>query len=259
MFNKRIIPTLLIEKGKLVKTENFKSPIYVGDPINIAKIFNEKQVDELVVIDIGATKLGHPPNFELIGEIASECFMPVSYGGGIKRYEDAEKILRMGVEKVIVQDMALNNSTEIMKITEVFGVQSVIVSFDVTQMSNGEYCLYSRSRLFSIFSKKNVSLVSRIRLLDAIGVGEYLITSVKREGTLEGLDLNLIETTSSITSSPIIYAGGASSLEDISRAFSLGAHAISAGRLFTLHGDFKAVLVSYPKRIEIKNILNENL
>ena len=259
MFNKRVIPTLLIEKGKLIKTENFKSPIYVGDPINVAKIFNEKQVDELVIIDIGSTKLGYPPDFELIGAIASECFMPVSYGGGIKKYEDAEKILRMGIEKVIVQDMALNNPQEILKITEVFGVQSVIVSFDVVKTKQGEYCLYARNGMLKRMYEKKVPVLSKIKLLDSIGVGEYLITSVEREGTLKGLDLNLIKSTSNGTSSPIIYAGGASDLEDISKAFSCGAHAVSAGRLFTLHGGFKAVLVSYPKRSDIKSILNDKL
>jgi len=258
MFNKRIIPTLLISENKLIKTEKFKSPVYVGDPINVAKIFNDKEVDELAIIDIDATRRGQQPNFELIKTIASECFMPVSYGGGISSFEDAERILKSGVEKIIVQSIALENPTLINRITEVFGVQSLIVSLDVVPTKdNKTYTLFSRANMFRRFFKSRYLLANKIDELNKIGIGEYLITNVNKEGTLNGLDYDLIKATSDLTECPIIYAGGASDFEDISKAFKFGAHAVSVGRLFTLHGSHKAVLVSYPKRSEIKKILNE--
>ena len=250
MFNKRIIPTLLLSKNKLVKTEKFKSPIYVGDPINVCKIFNEMEVDELSIIDIGCTRYGYEPNFELIEKIASECFMPISYGGGIKTAIQASKILRSGVEKIILQSSVLKNPKILEEISEMFGSQSITVSLDFTKR-NSSYKLFRRG-----FFKNYYNIDVKKLLNDIIprGVGELLINYVDHEGTLKGLDFELLDSIKKIVDIPIIFSGGANSLENMREAFINGAYAIGVGRMFTFHGPHKAVLISYINRDEIKKI-----
>ncbi|MFN0730056.1 MULTISPECIES: HisA/HisF-related TIM barrel protein [Flavobacteriaceae] len=251
MFNKRIIPQLLISKNKLVKTENFKSSIYVGDPINTAKIFNEKEIDELSIIDIGCTRYNYEPNYELIEKIANECFMPISYGGGITNFEQASKILRSGVEKIIIQSSLFKNPEIINEISESFGAQSIILSLDFISVKNS-YRVFKRG-VFKNYTKLNIQ--EALEKLNEFEFGELQLMSVDREGTLEGLDIDILKIARKYTEKPIIFCGGAKSINDISIAFENGAFAVGVGRLFTLHGPFKAVLIDYPSRKIINQIL----
>lgn len=251
MFNKRIIPQLLISRGKLVKTEKFKSSKYVGDPINTAKIFNEKEVDELSIIDIGCTRYNYEPNYTLIEQIANECFMPISYGGGITNFEQASRILRSGVEKIIIQSSFFKNPELINEIANSFGAQSIIVNLDI-MLIKGEYKIFKRGFLRNYYQYK---LESIFEMLNKLEFGELQLMVVNREGTLNGLDTDIIKIACRFIDKPIILCGGANSIENIELGFNNGAFAIGVGRMFTFHGPFKAVLIDYPKRNLINKIL----
>tara|TARA_B110000090_G_C13388974_1_gene448762 strand:- start:1537 stop:2292 length:756 start_codon:yes stop_codon:yes gene_type:complete len=251
MFNKRIIPQLLISHGKLVKTEKFKSSIYVGDPINTAKIFNEKEVDELSIIDIGCTRYNYEPNYTLIEQIANECFMPISYGGGITNFKQASRILRSGVEKIIIQSSFFKNPNLISEIAESFGAQSIIINLDIV-LVKGEYKLFKKGFFRNYRQDK---LESMLEMVNKLGFGELQIMAVDREGTLNGLDMDIIKIARRFIDKPIILCGGANSLDNIKLGFNNGAFAIGVGRMFCLHGPFKAVLIDYPKRELISKIL----
>lgn len=251
MFNKRIIPQLLISRGKLVKTEKFKSSKYVGDPINTAKIFNEKEVDELSIIDIGCTRYNYEPNYTLIEQIATECFMPISYGGGITNFEQASRILRSGVEKIIIQSSFFKNPELINDIANSFGAQSIIVSLDIILVSE-EYKIFKRGFLRNYYQFKLDSIFEKLNKLE---FGELQLMVVNREGTLIGLDTDIIKIANRFIDKPIILCGGANSIENIGIGFKNGAFAIGVGRMFTFHGPFKAVLIDYPKRKLINKIL----
>ena len=251
MFNKRIIPQLLSSKDKLVKTERFKSPMYVGDPINTAKIFNEKEIDELSIVDIGCTRYNYEPNFELIERIANECFMPISYGGGITNYKQASRILRSGVEKVIIQSSLFKKPEIINEIAESFGAQSIILSIDLILIKD-KYRVFKRGFLKNYASQDFDTILKDLNNWE---FGELQLMSVDREGTFDGLDVEIVKRARKYINKPIILCGGAKSLDDISGAFNNGAFAVGVGRLFTLHGPFKAVLIDYPTR----DVLNEIL
>lgn len=248
MISRRLIPALLLQQNKLVKTQKFKNPRYVGDPLNTIRIFNEKEVDELIILDIDASRSGREPDYKLIEQLAGECFMPVSYGGGVKTLEHANKVFSLGIEKVCLQTAALENPRIIREIAGRFGSQSVMVSLDVKRDWLGRCCVYS-SATRKLISRKWQDYLSDF--IDA-GAGEILLNSVDRDGTLAGPDVDLIATAGLKCSVPLISVGGISSLSDIKLAVASGASAVAAGAFFVFHGPHRAVLITYPKRSELE-------
>jgi cyclase len=250
MLRARIIPCLLVHKKGLVKTVNFKDPKYVGDPINAVKIFNEKEVDELIVLDIDATVENRSPNFELIKNLASECRMPFCYGGGITSVEQAKKIIELGAEKIAISSSAINDPALIKNIGLEVGVQSVVVVIDVKKKGSlfgGGYDIYIKNGK----EKVKIKLKDFIDQLNEIGVGEIVINSIDNDGLMKGYDLTLISLLRDWTNFPITALGGAGSLEDfkglIKKFKIIGA---SAGSFFVFKGKYKAVLINYPNREE---------
>ena len=246
----RVIPSLLIHKGGLVKSVQFKDYKYVGDPINAVKIFNEKEVDEIAVIDIDASKENKAPNIEKISEIASEAFMPMAYGGGITTIEQIKEILYNGIEKVIINKAAHTTPHLITQAANLFGNQSIVVSIDVKKVFLKGY------RVFIENGKKNTGLhpVEFAITAEKLGAGEILLNSIDKDGTFTGYDLALIQQVSKAVNIPVIAIGGASSVEDFAKAKQAGASAVSAGSMFVFQRPHKAVLISYPTRKEIKEI-----
>ncbi|MDB4324985.1 AglZ/HisF2 family acetamidino modification protein [Flavobacteriaceae bacterium] len=252
MLRSRIIPCLLIQNKGLVKTVNFKDPKYVGDPINAVKIFNEKEVDELIVLDIDATKENRGPNLKMIKNLADECRMPFCYGGGITTVEQAVKIISLGAEKIALSYSALNNINLCQEIGSIIGNQSVVVVLDVKKKKIfGGYDIYTHNGT----KKSNWKLNDLISKLEEIGIGEIVINSIDNDGLMQGYDLPLIECVREKCSMPITVIGGAGSLQNIKDLISkfkiIGA---AAGSLFVFKGKYKAVLISYPNREERKPI-----
>ena len=243
MLRNRIIPCLLIQEKKLVKTFKFRSPKYVGDYLNAIKIFNEKEVDELIVLDISASKNNEKPNLKLIERFSSECFMPVCYGGGINSFDQAKEIFKLGIEKICIQTSALDDISIIKKISDFFGSQSVVISIDIKKNWLGKYKLY-RSQ-----NKKIEKLDWEVFLKNAVesGAGEILINCVDNDGTMEGMNLEIIKAASKLSTVPIISMGGVGNLRDIKNAINSGANAVAAGSFFVFQGPHRAVLISYPK------------
>lgn len=251
MLKHRIIPCLLLQNGGLVKSTKFKTPKYVGDPINAIRIFNDKEVDELIVLDINATKENKGPDFALIEQFAGECFMPLCYGGGINTVEHAQKLFEIGVEKICLQTAAINNLKLVSNISEKVGSQSVIVSIDIKKNLLGKYQLYSSSTGKTI----NRPWVDFLKEVVSAGAGEIVINSVDKDGTMSGMDLNLIRLASEVTQVPIVAMGGVSEMEDFKRALQSGASAVAAGAFFVFHGPHKAVLITYPKYSDLEKLL----
>jgi cyclase len=248
MLNPRVIPSLLLSKGGLVKTLRFSSPKYVGDPINAVRIFNDKEVDELMVLDVDATKEGRGPDFELIEQIAGECFMPLCYGGGIRTFDDARTLFRLGVEKVAIQSAFLRDPTLLRRIAAHAGEQAVVASIDVEKSWLGKHKARAAAGVQSRSNDWRVLLREAV----ANGAGEVLLTSVERDGTMKGMDLPLIEEASRSIEVPLIASGGAGSLADIRAAVAAGANAVAAGAYFVFHGPHRAVLITYPRYEELK-------
>jgi len=250
MLRSRIIPCLLVHNKGLVKTVKFKDPKYVGDPINAVKIFNEKEVDELMVLDIDATKENRAPNLEMIKNLADECRMPFCYGGGIKSVEQARKIISLGAEKVALSNSALNNIELCKQIGNIIGNQSVVVVIDVKKKKLfGGYDIYTHNG-----TKKNKwRLYDFISKLEEIGIGEIVINSIDNDGLMQGYDLHLVESLREKCSMPITVLGGAGNLKDIKELISkfkiIGA---ASGSLFVFKGKYRAVLINYPNRQERK-------
>ena len=243
MKNHRLIPALLLKDDGLVKTIKFNNPSYVGDPINAIRIFNEKEVDEILVIDITSTKEKKEPNYKLIEEFAGECFMPLTYGGGINNIDQAKKLFSLGVEKICLQSAAFNDPLFISDLVNTFGSQSIVISFDIKRN------LWKKPK---IFLSENSSMlkdlwVDKIKNIVSLGIGEILINCVDRDGTLSGPDLEIISEVSNTLSVPVIALGGISSLKDISNTIQAGASAVAAGSFFIYHGPHRAVLINYPE------------
>lgn len=249
----RIIPLLLFEKGGLVKTKEFKSPTYVGDPINAIKIFNEKEVDELIFIDIEATRELRSPNYSLITEIATECFMPLCYGGGINSLEHIKEILRLGVEKVCLGTIAFNQQELVTQAANKFGNQSIVVSVDVRTNKAGKQTVYISNGKINT----ELSPIDYAQKMEQLGAGELLVQSIDQDGKQNGYDLKLIESISNSVSIPIIACGGANDLSDIEDVIKSGASAAAAGSMFVFYGKYNAVLINAPSEKEIKQ-LNQN-
>ena len=255
MLTHRIIPCLLLSqsRGGLVKTLKFAKPKYVGDPINAVKIFNEKEVDELMVLDIDASREGRGPDFELIDQLASECFMPLCYGGGIRSAEDARTLFSLGVEKVCLQTSAYQKPAIVGEIAERAGQQAVVVSIDVTRNWLGRPQLYSASGVKPLPGDWR----DAVRNAVSAGAGEILLNSVHKDGTLSGPDLELIGEASKIADVPLIATGGIASLPDIRKATDAGASAVAAGAYFVFQGPHRAVLITYPRYEELRALWSD--
>lgn len=244
----RVIPCLLLMNGRLVKTIQFKHPNYVGDPINIVRIFNTKEVDEIVFLDISATPNSRGPDFELIKEIASECFMPLAYGGGITELDQAKKLFNIGVEKIILNSSAAENPNLIEKIADKFGSQSIIVSMDIKKNIFGNYHVYTKCGK----QKHRLSPLEYALTMQEKGAGEILLTSINQDGKMSGYDIAAIKQITSALSIPVIACGGAGSIDDFSQAVKQGgASAVAAGSLVVYQGKNRAVLTKFPKREEL--------
>lgn len=243
----RIIPCLLLRGYGLVKTRKFKDPVYLGDPVNVVRIFNEKEVDELVVLDIDASKDGREPDYELIAEIAGECFMPIAYGGGVRTLEQARRLIRCGVEKVVINTAATESYDLIRETAQVFGSQAIVGAIDVKRTLLGGYRVVAKSASVEL----KVPLDEHIQALTAAGAGEIFLNSVDRDGTMDGYDLSLIRRASQQISVPVIACGGAGTIEHLAAAVNEGASAVAAGSMFVFHGRLRAVLVNYPQGLEL--------
>jgi imidazole glycerol-phosphate synthase subunit HisF len=244
----RIIPVLLLKDGGLYKTTKFGKPSYVGDPINAVKIFNDKEVDELIVIDIEATRVGRPPDFAMAEWLAEECFMPLCWGGGIRNADDAGQLFKLGIEKVSLQSAALANMDLVTQLAGRHGTQAVVVSVDVEKDWLG------RQRLRTAQGKDKRPWQDVVRAAAAAGAGEILLTAVEREGSRAGMDTVLISEAAALVDVPLIAHGGAGSLADIKSAIDAGASAVAAGAWFVWQGPHQAVLITYPRPEEIRAV-----
>jgi cyclase len=256
MLRPRVIPCLLIQDSGLVKTVKFKDPIYVGDPINAVKIFNEKHADEIIVLDIDATAKGHEPNFKKIAYIAAECRMPLCYGGGIKTAQQAKKIVSLGVEKVAISSSAITRPELIKEIAEEVGTQSAVVVLDVkSRFMSKSYDVYTHNGKRN--TKKNYLELS-VELVEK-GAGEIIINSIDNDGLMKGYDLQLASEIRRAVNVPITIMGGAGSIEHMKQVVSIcGVVGLAAGSFFVFKGSLKAVLISYPTQ-EQKDLLLKNM
>lgn len=243
MYRPRAIPCLLVRGNGLVKTRKFRNPVYLGDPINAIRIFSEKEVDELIILDIDATAEKRDPNYELIAEMAGEAFMPVAYGGGINELSQIRRLIRSGIEKVIINTASTKSTNIITEAATVFGSQAIVVAVDVKKTIFGRYKVFSHAGAHDV----DVELDEYIQRIVEAGAGEIFLNSVDRDGMMEGYDLALIKRVSQSINIPIIASGGAGKLEDMSLAISEGgASAVAAGSLFVFYGKQKGVLINYP-------------
>jgi cyclase len=239
----RIIPVLLLADGKLVKTVAFRDPKYVGDPINAVRIFNDKQVDELAVLDIRASAVGRPPDVDAIAEIASEAFMPVAYGGGVRDLATATRLIQLGVEKIVINSATIDHPGDVAAIADRLGSSTVVVSIDAAASGDGTYQVVTHGGTRTT----GVDVRAHAETMAALGAGELLLTSVDRDGTMTGYDIGLVRTVTDAVDIPVIACGGAGSAADLVTVIrDGGAAAAAAGSLFVFHGRHRAVLITYP-------------
>ena len=252
MLRPRIIPCLLIKDGGLVKTVGFDNPKYLGDPINAVKIFNEKQVDELIILDIDATVKNQEPDMEMISNLASECRMPICYGGGIKNVKQIRQIIALGVEKISISSAAIQNPDIVSEASEYVGNQSIVLTLDVKKV-NDEYQVFTHNGS----KMTGLDLIEIIRKYQNLGVGEIVINSISHDGTMNGYDFVLIDYIKDGVNIPLTILGGAGSHDDIGMLISkYGLIGASAGSLFVFKGAYKAVLINYPNLVEKENIIS---
>lgn len=250
MLNTRVIPCLLLNNNRLVKTLQFNNPQYVGDPVNAVKIYNEKEVDEIIILDITATIEGRAPPFRMISKIASECFMPCTYGGGIHSIDDMKKIFHLGIEKIAINTQSVENPDFIKKAAERFGNQSIVISIDVKKDFLGHYRVWKLSGK----QKTNLDPIVHAKEMESKGAGEILLTSIEKEGMMKGFDLEIIRTISSKIGIPLIACGGAGNLQHLKQAIDAGASAVAAGSMVVYQGTSRGVLINFPSQEELKSI-----
>lgn len=253
MLRTRVIPCLLLLGGGLYKTVKFKDPKYVGDPVNAVRIFNEKEVDEILVLDIGATPEKREPDYDVIRDIASECFMPLAYGGGIRSLDQMRKLQRMGVEKVCINSAAFRDPDLVRAACDALGTSSVVAAIDVRRTLFGRYEVWIDGGR----TNTKADPVDHAQRLAELGVGEILINSIDRDGTMSGYDVSLIKRIAERVDTPVIACGGAGSLEhvaEVTREGGIGAAA--AGSLFVFHGRHRAVLINYPSQKQLESLLD---
>lgn len=256
MLHPRIIACLLVQNKGLVKTQKFKDPKYVGDPINAVKIFNEKEVDELIVLDIDATTGNREPDYRMIENLAAECRMPLCYGGGIKNEEQARRIFGLGVEKVAISSVALQEPEIIGKMAGQVGSQSVVVVLDVKKrFLGGEYDIWTHN------GQRNTRKdpVDFAKQAEQLGAGEIVINSIDNDGMMKGYDLGLIGALRESLSVPMTVLGGAGTLKDVGELIARhGIIGAAAGSLFVFKGVYRAVLINYPNRADKEALIREN-
>lgn len=256
MLRPRIIPCLLVHNGGLVKTVGFKEPKYVGDPINAVKIFNEKETDELVVLDIDATAKGAEPDFKMIANLAVECRMPLCYGGGVKTVEQAKRIVGLGVEKVAISSAAIENPQIISAAAQEIGAQSVVVVLDVRRDRGGAYAVFTHNGTRS--TGRNAIDVAQ--QAEALGAGEIVVNSIDNDGRMKGYDLELAAALRKAVHIPMTVLGGAGSLKDIGKVLeTCGVVGVSAGSLFVFKGPYRAVLINYPAPAQKDELIRQVL
>lgn len=251
MISTRVIPCLLLSDSILVKTRQFKDPKYVGDPINAIRIFNDKEVDELIVLDISASRAGRAPDVALIHELATECFMPLAYGGGVTSADQLRPLLRSGVEKVVVNTAALSDLKLIEEGAAHFGSQAIVGAIDAKRGRRGAWRVFNPTRR----KAEKLDPVAHAQALEQAGVGEIFLNSVDRDGTQDGYELDLITAVSEAVDVPVIASGGAGTLRHFSEAVAAGASAVAAGAMFVFHGRHRAVLINYPSQLELEEVL----
>lgn len=256
MIRPRIIPVLMLDGSKLVKTVNFEKPSYIGDPRNALKIFNEKEVDELCILNISSNRQITGPNYDLIKEMVSEGFMPISYGGGITSLDQVKKLFSLGIEKVIINSSAHDDLSIISEASKIYGDQSIITSLDIKRKQT----LFGKEKNYSVFSNsgkefKSNDLIGTIEKMISNGSGEILINNIDNDGTMSGMDNDIIKQIVSKVEVPIIACGGIGSLEHIKESLrETRVSAIAVGSLFVYHGKHKAVLINYPDSQTLEEI-----
>lgn len=249
MIQPRVIPCLLLRDAGLVKTVRFKNPTYLGDPINIVRIFNDKEVDELVFLDITATRERKAPPLELLAKIAGECFMPLCYGGGVADIVTMTTLYGLGLEKVAINTAAVERPSIVAAASKAFGSQSVVVSMDVKKGLFRGYEVWTRC------GRRATGLdpVEHARRMEGEGAGEILLNSIDRDGTMSGYDIELVRRVSGSVTIPVVACGGAASVEDLGRVVKEGgASAAGAGSMFVFQGTHRAVLIKYPTQRELR-------
>lgn len=242
----RIIPILLLSNGGLVKTVRFDRRRYVGDPINAVRIFNEKEVDELVLFDIDATAEGREPHFAEVEEVLSEAFMPVGYGGGITTMQQIERLFKLGVEKIVLNSVLAKSPQLLTEASRAFGSQSIVASMDIKRDLLGRYRVYTNGGTRRLAGDP----FELLRRWEGFGAGEIVLNCIDRDGTRRGLDLDLIAKASMTVEVPVVAVGGAGDPRDLAAALRSGASAVGAGSMFVFHGVHQAVLISYVDRAD---------
>ncbi|HEX6361930.1 MAG TPA: AglZ/HisF2 family acetamidino modification protein [Albitalea sp.] len=248
MLRVRVIPALLLRDESLVKTVRFGDFVYVGDPCNTVRIFNELEVDELVFLDIAATRAGRPPHLALLADIANECFMPLAYGGGIRTFEDAQAVFRVGFEKVVINTAAVENPALVTRLAEHYGSQAVIVSIDVKRDLFGHWKVRTRAGT----TDAGRDAVSWAKEAERLGAGEILLTSIDREGTWDGFDVALVKAVADAVQVPVIAHGGAGSLDHVADVVKRGgASAVALGSMVVFQKKGMGVLVNFPEPAQL--------
>jgi imidazole glycerol-phosphate synthase subunit HisF len=253
MFLPRIIPVLLLKGKGLVKTVSFKDPKYIGDPINAVKIFNDLKADELVFLDITASKEGRSVSVDLVKDIGDEAFMPFGVGGGISSIEQIEQLFKAGAEKVIMNTHALLNPGLVEESAKVFGSQSIVVALDVKKTRLGKYECWIKD------GNENTKThpIDLAKKFENLGAGELIVNSIDLDGLMTGYNIELIKSIGEIVPIPVVACGGAGNLEHLKQGYNEGkAHALAAGSMFVFHGPRRAVLINYPSKIELKQLFN---
>jgi len=254
MFRPRVIPCLLLEGKGLVKTVKFKNPKYLGDPINAVRIFNEKETDELIFLDIKASEENRTVHLDIVRKLGDECYMPFAVGGGIRTIQSIKEIFRAGAEKVVLNTYAIQNPGFVKEAATVFGKQSIVVSIDVKKKLFGKYEVY----VYGGRKSAGRGPVEVAKMMQDQGAGEIMINSIDLDGTGEGYDLALIRQIADAVNIPVIACGGAGKPEDLREAIFTGkASAVAAGSLFVFHGKRRAVLINYPTEQELTDLFRK--
>lgn len=243
----RIIPVLLVDDRDLIKTVNFDKRTYLGDPVNAVKIFNRKGIDELSILDIGATKNKKEPDFELLKDIASEAFMPLSYGGGITNIEQIRELLAIGYEKVVINTSLIKNPNLITEAAKLFGSQSIVASIDAKKTNKGYECAVVDGH-----ELVNITPIELAKKAEDLGAGEIIINSIDQDGMMHGYDIELVKNVVDSVNIPVTAIGGASGIDDLKKVLYEGhAHAAAGGSMFVYYGRLKAVLITAPSEKEL--------
>lgn len=251
MRRSRVIPCLLLSGGGLVKTVRFRKPSYVGDPINAVKIFNEKEVDELVILDIDATKSGRGPDEALLAELASEAFMPIAYGGGVASVAQAQGLASLGIEKIILDSAAIRNRGLVGEVAARLGSSSTLVAIDVMRDWCGRAFVYDHAWP----RRLAITPAEQARQMVAAGAGEIMLNDANRDGTGRGLDGDLIAAVAGAIDVPLIACGGAGTLDHLAQGIAAGASAVAAGSQFVYMGPHRAVMINYPEEAELVAVM----